>query len=137
MKTSFIATVALALFALPAVASAASLQYDPASKDNDQSHFVVVNSAADSATAAAAQADAARYAANTSGAVIGTHGDTGAKVILEANPSSDANAPRFISRVVIDNPANAEAAATDAAKYKVINQVLNDSTWSRLNVTHG
>jgi len=108
MKTSLIATVAIALFAIPAVASAASLQYDPASKDNGASHFVVVEGSANPATAAAAQADAARYAVGTSGAVIGTHGDAGARIVTET--ATDDSSNLFVQKVVVENPANAEAA---------------------------
>ncbi|PKR89033.1 hypothetical protein CXZ10_13090 [Pleomorphomonas diazotrophica] len=119
MKTSFAAAVAVALFAIPAVASAGSLQYDPADKDNGQSHFVVVPADANPANAAAAKADAARYAvdANTSGALISTHGDTGARIVTEVTPSSDNASSVFVEKVVIENPANAAAAKADAARH--------------------
>jgi hypothetical protein len=114
-KTSLIATAALALFAIPAVASAASLQYDPASKDNGASHFVVVESSANPATVAAAKADAARYDVGTSSALIATHGDTGARIVTET--ATDDSSVLFVQKVVIDNPANAEAAKADAARF--------------------
>lgn len=116
MKTSFVAIAALAMLSIPAVASAAGLQYDPASKENGESHFVVATTVANPANAEAAAADAARYT-NSGTALIATHGDTGAKVVLEANPLSGSNEPRFIKRVVVVNPANAEAAAADAARF--------------------
>lgn len=117
MKTSFAAAVAVALFAIPAVASAGSLQYDPADKDNGQSHFVVVNTDANPANAAAAKADAARYAAaaNASDALISTHGDTGARIVNEV--TFDDASTLFIQKVVIENPANAAAAKADAARH--------------------
>lgn len=122
MKTSIIAATAVALFALPSIASAAGLQYDPAAaNDSDGARWVEMNPAANPANAAAAKADAARYAAaastDTSGAIISTHGDTGARVVNEVNPSSDSGAPLFVQRVVIENPANAAAAKADAARY--------------------
>ncbi|MBS1183942.1 MAG: hypothetical protein H6Q99_3822 [Proteobacteria bacterium] len=122
MKTSIIAATAIALFALPTIASAAGLQYDPAaSDDNNQATWVENNPAANPANAAAAKADAARYAAaattDTSGAVIATHGDTGARIVTEVNPSSDSSEPLLVNRVIIENPANAAAAKADAARY--------------------
>lgn len=115
MKSSFVAAAALALFAIPAVASAASLQYDPASKDNGASHFIVVDQAAGQANAAAAKADAARYAVGSSGAVIGTHGDAGARIVTET--ATDDSSNLFIQKVVVENPANAAAAKADAARF--------------------
>lgn len=118
MKTSLVATVALALFAIPAAASAASLQYDPANKESSESHFVVVDTVANPANAAAAKADAARYAQDgTAGALIATHGDTGARLVTEVNPVTDSNSPLFVQKVVIENPANAAAAKADAARF--------------------
>jgi hypothetical protein len=117
MKTSFAATVALALFAIPAVASAASLQYDPADKDNGQSHFVAVEGTVNSANAIAAKADAARYAEGTSGAVIGTHGDAGSKVVTEWDANATGGDPLFVQKVIVVNPANEAAAQADAARF--------------------
>lgn len=122
MKTSIITAAAVALFALPTVASAAGLMYDPAASDDSaEARWVQVNPAANPANAAAAKADAARYAAaaagDTSGAIIATHGDTGARIVTEVNPSSDSGAPLLVNRVVIENPANAAAAKADAARY--------------------
>ncbi|PKR87151.1 hypothetical protein CXZ10_21285, partial [Pleomorphomonas diazotrophica] len=54
---------------------------------------------------------------DTSGAVIATHGDTGARIVTEVNPSSDSDEPLLVNRVVIENPANAAAAKADAARY--------------------
>lgn len=125
MKTSFVAAAALALFAIPAVASAASLQYDPASKDNGASHFVLQQTAVDSSNAAAAKADAARYAVGSSGAVIGTHGDAGARIVTET--ATDDSSNLFVQKVVIENPANAAAAKADAARYSAPVFIGSDS----------
>lgn len=128
MKTSFVAAAALALFAIPAVASAASLQYDPASKDNGASHFVLQQTAVDSSNAAAAKADAARYAVDaSSGAVIATHGAADARLVTEVNPSSDEASSLFVQKVVIENPANAAAAKADAARYSAPVFIGSDS----------
>ena len=70
------------------------------------------------ANAEAARADAARYAAaDQSGALIATHGDAGAQIVTEFDPAAASGDPRFVNRVVIVNPANAEAAKADAARY--------------------
>ena len=52
-----------------------------------------------------------------SGAVVGTHGSDGYGVVTTFDPAARDNNPQFSSNVVIDNPANAEAAKADAARY--------------------
>ena len=122
MKTSFVATVALALFAIPAVASAASLQYDPSAGNNGQ-QFVDSFFNDHSANADAAKADAARYAQAA-----------GAKVITSYDPNAGSNDPQFASRVVIENPANATAAKADAARYA---EAAQAATSGAMIGTHG
>ena len=107
MKTSLIASLALASVLVPSIASAASLvQFDPAARDNDpqfDSAVVIGNSA----NAAAAKADAARYAAAEqalkSGAVVGTHGSDGYRVVTTFDPAARDNEPQFKSTVVFSN----------------------------------
>jgi hypothetical protein len=134
MKTSFAATVALALFAIPAVASAAGLQYDPANKDDGQSRFVAVETAVNPANALAAKADADRYAAAANTAVIGTHGDTGAKVITEWDPQSDNSFSQFVQTVVVPSSSNAAAAKADAARYPAPMAYSSDSAEEKAQI---
>jgi hypothetical protein len=127
MKTSLIASLALASVLVPSIASAASLvQFDPAARDNDPQFVAVVHT--DGVNAAAAKADAARYAAAKQGlkssALIGTHGSEGYGVVTTFNPAARDNDPQFDSAVVIGNSANAAAAKADAARYAAAEQAL-------------
>ena len=68
------------------------------------------------------KADAAGYAVAAppaaSLALVGTLGPAhGASVVTTFDPAARDNNPQFSSNVVIDNPANAEAAKADAARY--------------------
>ena len=121
MKTSLLASLALAAALVPSLASADSLTFDPAAGSNDP-NFVAAPVNVNSANALAAKADAAHYAeaaqAAKSNAVIGTHGSaTGASVVTTFDPAARDNDPQFSSNIVIENPANAEAAKADAARY--------------------
>jgi hypothetical protein len=142
MKTSIITTAAIALFALPTIASAAGLQYDPAAADdsNAAAWINMTNPTANPANAAAARADAARYAAaatvSAPDVVIGTHGDTGARVVTEINPSSDSGAPLLVHRVIVENPANAAAAKADAARYPAPTYYSSDSDDNNATVNY-
>lgn len=127
MKTSLLASLALASVLLPSIASAGSLvQYDPGADSNDPQFVAVVHT--DGVNAAAAKADAARYAqaAQTvkSGAVIGTHGSEGYGVVTTFDPAARDNDPQFNSAVVVKNSANAAAAKADAARYAAAEQAL-------------
>ncbi|MCM5555115.1 hypothetical protein [Pleomorphomonas sp. NRK KF1] len=127
MKTSLLASLALAAALLPSVASAASLvQFDPAARDNDPQFVAVVHT--DGVNAAAAKADAARYAAAEqsvkSGAVIGTHGSEGYGVVTTFDPAARDNDPQFVSAVVVKGSTNAAAAKADAARYAAAEQSL-------------
>lgn len=96
--------------------------YDPSHSSNDPAFKTVVVPVASNASAAAA--DAARYAAAgdnaATGAVLGTHdaGVSAPKLIRSYDPAADTNQSIFSTRVVIANPANAAAAAADAASYR-------------------
>lgn len=127
MKTSLIASLALASVLIPSIASAASLvQFDPAARDNDPQFVSVVHT--DGTNAAAAKADAARYAAAEqglkSGALIGTHGSEGYGVVTTFNPAARDNDPQFDRTVVIGDSANAAAAKADAARYAAAEEAL-------------
>ncbi len=104
MKTSLLASLALAAALLPSVASAASLvQFDPAARDNDPQFVAVIHT--DGVNAAAAKADAARYAAAEqalkSGAVVGTHGSQGYSVVTTFDPAARDNEPQFKNTIVL------------------------------------
>ena len=106
MKTSLLASLALASVLLPSIASAGTLvQYDPGADTNDPQFVTVVGG--NGANAAAAKADAARYAeaAQTaqSGAVVGTHGSDGYGVVTTFDPAARDNEPQFKSTVVFSN----------------------------------
>lgn len=118
MKRFLLATAAVALLAMPTLASAGQVIYDPA---DDNGRFVSLPTNSNPANAAAAAADVARYQMaagqiSGSGAVLGTHGGALApQVINFYDPADDSG--RFVSTLVIANPANAAAAAADAAPY--------------------
>ncbi len=125
MNTKFLLTAALAVTLVPSIASAAGVTFDPAARDNDP-QFVNMLFSDGGANAAAAKADAARYAAAEqslkSDALIGTHGSEAAKVITTFDPAARDNDPQFNRAVVLENPANADAAKADAARYAAAEQ---------------
>ena len=128
MKTSLIASLALAAALVPSLASAGSLTFDPAAGSNDP-NFVAAPVNVNSANALAAKADAARYAeaaqAAKSDAIIGTHGSaTGASVVTTFDPAARDNDPQFLNTFFNDGGANAAAAKADAARYAAAEQTL-------------
>ena len=137
MNTKFLLTAALAAVLVPSIASASSVTFDPAARDNDP-QFVDMFFNDGGANAAAAKADAARYAAAEqalqSGAVIGTNGSEAARVVTTFDPAARDNAPQFKSAVVLENPANAAAAQADADRYATVEQNLNSGA---VLSTHG
>lgn len=137
MNTKFLLAAAFAAALVPSFASAAGVTFDPAARDNDP-QFVDSFFNDGGANAAAAKADAARYAAAEqalkSGAVIGTHGSEAARVVTTFDPAADENDPQFKSTVVIENPANAAAAQADAARYAAAEQSLESGA---VLSTHG
>ncbi len=77
--------------------------YDPSAGTNDP-RFVSTDVVKNSPNAAAIKADADRYAqASETGALIGTHGSTGARVVTSYDPSADSNDPRFADTVILSN----------------------------------
>lgn len=142
MNTKFFAAAALAALLVPSVASAESaFHFDPSAGTNDQ-QFLDSFFNSNGANAAAAKADAARYAdaeqaLKASDALIGTHGSTGAagaKLVTSYNPAAGTNDDQFLSSVVIANPANAAAAKADAERYAAAQQSLNSGA---VMGTHG
>ena len=147
MNTKFFVTAAFAALLVPAIANAAAAprdRYDPAATVNDP-EFVQMKFNTSGANAAAAKADAERYAAaeqalkasNGSSVLIGTHGSTGvegAKLVTYYDPGAQSNDPQFPTKVVIENPANAAAAKADAQRYA---QIENAAESGAVIGTHG
>ena len=98
MKT-FLTAAAFAVVLAPAIANAAS-SFDPGA-DNASPTFVTVP-AANPANAAAAAADAQRYA-QVGSAVIGTHGASPSTVV-EYDPGADAGTD-FVTKTVLPGAA--------------------------------
>lgn len=95
-KTLFAAAFALAL--VPALASAATM-FDPGA-DNASPTFVQVPAKVNPANAAAAAADAQRYATVADGAVIGTHGAS-PQTVLEYDPGAAEGTPAFVPTAIL------------------------------------
>lgn len=147
MNTKFFVTAAFAALLVPAIANAAAAprdRFDPAATSNDP-NFVQMFFKNSGANAAAAKADADRYAAaeqalkgsNGSSVLIGTHGSTGvagAKLVTSYDPSAQTNDPQFPTTVVIENPANAAAAKADAERFA---RIENSAESGALIGTHG
>jgi hypothetical protein len=95
----FLTVAAFALALTPAVANAGQVFYDP-SVDSGSSPFVALPSNVNPANAAAAAADAQRYATVADGAVIGTHG-VSAQAVTEYDPGASSGDPAFTTKLVV------------------------------------
>ncbi len=93
----FLLATAFSLVLAPALANAAS-SFDPGA-NNASPTFVEVPAVTNSANAAAAAADAARYATSADGAVIGTHGAS-PSTVLEYDPGA-ASGTNFVAKTVL------------------------------------
>lgn len=82
----FLAATAFAALLVPAFANAASVTFDPGA-NNASPTFVQAPTAVNPANAAAAAADAQRYATVADGAVVGTHG-AAPQTISEFDPGN-------------------------------------------------
>ena len=146
MNTKFFVTAAFAALLVPAIANAAAPRdrFDPSATSNDP-EFTQMKFNTSGANAAAARADAERYAAaeqalkgsNGSSVLIGTHGSTGAegaKLVTYYDPGAQSNDPQFPTKVVIENPANAAAAKADAERYAQLEKAAESGA---LIGTHG
>ena len=94
----FLTAAAFALALVPAVANAASF-YDP-SVDTGTSPFVALPTQVNPANAAAAAADAERYATVADGAVIGTHGVSAQKVTVY-DPGAADGVSAFSTKLIV------------------------------------
>lgn len=93
----FLLAAAFSLVLAPALANAAS-SFDPGA-DNASPTFVSAPVQSNSANAAAAAADAARYASASDGAVIGTHGAS-PRTVLEYDPGA-AGGTNFVAKTIL------------------------------------
>jgi hypothetical protein len=99
MNSKFLAAAAFAIALVPAIANAGQVFYDP-SVDTGTSPFIAVPTNVNPANAAAAAADAQRYATVADGAVIGTHGAS-AQPVTEYDPGVDSNQSPFVTKLVV------------------------------------
>ena len=117
----FLTAAAFAVALVPAFANAAST-FDPGA-DNASPTFVQAPAQVNSANAAAAAADAQRYATVASGAVIGTHG-LSAQPAVEYDPGADAGT-NFVAKTVLPG-ASASIAQTQYIPYADNSDVIGN-----------
>ena len=94
----FLTAAAFALALVPAAANAGTF-YDP-SVDSGSSPFVALPTQVNPANAAAAAADAQRYANVAGNAVIGTHGAS-AQAVTEYDPGAADGQSAFSTKLVL------------------------------------
>ncbi len=99
MNSKFLAAAAFALALAPAFANAGQVYYDP-SVDSGSSPFIALPTHVNPANAAAAAADAQRYATVDGDAVIGTHGAS-SQTVTEYDPGASSGNPAFVTKQVI------------------------------------
>jgi hypothetical protein len=95
----FLAAAAFAVALVPAIANAGQVFYDP-SVETGASPFIAVPTQVNPANAAAAAADAERYASVADGAVIGTHG-VAAQPVTEYDPGASDGQSAFSTTLII------------------------------------
>ncbi|WP_026791153.1 hypothetical protein [Pleomorphomonas oryzae] len=95
----FLTAAAFALALVPAVANAGQVYFDP-SVDSGSSPFVALPAQVNPANAAAAAADAQRYASVAGDAVIGTHGAS-AQAVTEYDPGAADGQSAFSTKLVL------------------------------------
>ena len=95
----FLAAAAFAVALVPAIANAGQVVYDP-SVESGSSPFIALPTEVNPANAAAAQADAERYATVADGAVIGTHGAS-AQAVTEYDPGAADGQSAFSTKLIL------------------------------------
>jgi len=95
----FLTAAAFALALVPAVANAGQTYFDP-SIDSGSSPFVALPSQVNPANAAAAAADAQRYASVSGNALIGTHG-VAPQGVVEYDPGAAQGDSAFVTKSVL------------------------------------
>ncbi|PIO97331.1 hypothetical protein [Pleomorphomonas carboxyditropha] len=98
MNAKFLAAAVFAVALMPAIASAETF-YDP-SVDSGSSPFVELPTQVNPANAAAAAADAQRYANVAGDAVIGTHGAS-AQTVVEYDPGAGDGQSSFVTKLIV------------------------------------
>ncbi|WP_370673507.1 hypothetical protein [Pleomorphomonas sp. PLEO] len=98
----FLTAAVFALALVPAVANAAT-SFDPGA-DNASPTFVTVPAQVNPANAAAAAADAQRYATVASNVVIGTHG-VSPQGVVEYDPGAASGDSSFVAKLVLPGAA--------------------------------
>lgn len=99
MNSKFLAAAIFAAALVPAVANAGQVFYDP-SVESGSSPFVALPSQVNPANAAAAAADAQRYASVAGDAVIGTHGAS-AQTVTEYDPGAPEGESAFTTTRIL------------------------------------
>jgi hypothetical protein len=99
LMNKFLAAAAFAIALVPAIANAGQVFYDP-SVESGSSPFIGLPNQVNPANAAAAAADAQRYASVSDGAVIGTHG-VSAQAVTEYDPGAAQGDSAFVTKLVI------------------------------------
>ncbi|WP_370677729.1 hypothetical protein [Pleomorphomonas sp. PLEO] len=118
----FLAVAAFAVALVPAFANAAST-FDP-SVDSGSSPFIAQPTNVNSANAAAAAADAQRYATVADGAVIGTHG-VSPLTVVEYDPGSADGQSAFVTKVILSG-ASAQVAQQSFVPYAANSDVIGN-----------
>jgi len=120
----FLAAAAFAVALVPAIANAGQVFYDP-SVESGSSPFIALPNQVNPANAAAAAADAQRYASvagDAGNAVIGTHGSS-AQAVTEYDPGASSGDPAFVTKLVIPG-ASAPIAQPHYVPYADNNDVI-------------
>jgi hypothetical protein len=94
-----LAAAAFAVALVPALANAGQVYFDP-SVDSGSSPFIALPNQVNPANAAAAAADAQRYASVAGDVVIGTHGAS-AQAITEYDPGAPEGQSAFVTKLVV------------------------------------
>ncbi|WP_370677730.1 hypothetical protein [Pleomorphomonas sp. PLEO] len=119
----FLTAAAFALALVPAVANAASTSFDPGA-NNASPTFVTAPAEVNPANAAAAAADAQRYATVADSAVVGTHG-VSPLTVVEYDPGSADGQSAFVTKVVLSG-ASASTAHQSFVPYAANSEVIGN-----------
>ena len=121
MNKLFLTAAAFALVLAPALANAAA-SFDPGA-DNASPTFVTAPAQINSANAAAAAADAQRYATVASNVVVGTHG-VSPTTVVEYDPGL-ASGTDFVTKTVLPG-ATAQVAQPHYTPYAANSDVIGN-----------
>jgi len=119
----FLTAAAFALALVPAVANAGQTYFDP-SVDSGSSPFIALPTQVNPANAAAAAADAQRYATVADSAVIGTHG-VAPQGVVEYDPGAADGQSAFVTKAVLPG-ASAQVAQQRFIPYADNSEVIGN-----------